>query len=71
MSVAACVGCKNVLCQDVLLLGLLADVGKDAAIYIKYVAVDGVRGGRCEEHCGTAELLRVEPTASGGLGADE
>ena len=53
------------------LLRLLADVGQDSTIHIEHVTIHGVRGMRGEEHSGTSQLRRIEPTASRCLGTDE
>ena len=50
---------------------LLADVGQDAAIDVEDQAVDKVRGLRCQEDGGAAQILGIAPAASGGLGNDE
>jgi hypothetical protein len=53
------------------LSGLFADIGKDTAVYIQHVAVDGIRGMGSEEDGRTSELLWVEPTAGRCLGTDK
>ena len=53
------------------LLGLLADVGQNAAVHIQDQAVDKVRSLRCQEHSGSAQILGLAPAACGGLGNDE
>ena len=55
----------------IFLLRLLADVGEDTTIYIEHVAVDGIAGVRSQEHGGTTQLRRIEPTSGRSLGADE
>ena len=50
---------------------LLADVGQNAAVHIQDQAVDKVRGLRCQEHSGSAQILGLAPAACGGLGNDE
>ena len=53
------------------LLGLFADVRKDAAVHIKDVAVDKVGGIGSEEDGGAHQILSLAPAGSGGLGYDE
>ena len=45
--------------------------GQDAAIDVEDQAVDKVRGLRCQEDGGAAQILGIAPAASGGLGNDE
>ena len=52
-------------------LGLLADVSQDAAVHIQDVAVDEVRRIGSQEHGGAAQIVRLAPAFSGGLGDDE
>jgi len=48
-------------------LGLLADVGEDAAVYVEDVAVDEVGGVGGQEHGGSGQVLGVAPAVGGGL----
>lgn len=52
-------------------LWLFADIGEDTAIDIEHMAVDSVGGMRGEEDSGSAQFLRLEPSACRCLGADE
>ena len=49
-------------------LGLLADVGQDAAVNVEDVTVDEVGGVGGQEHGGAAQVVRLAPALSGGLG---
>ena len=53
------------------LLRLLAYISEDTAIDIENVTIHGIGGFGGEEDSGTCEFLRIEPTASRSLGADE
>ena len=51
--------------------GLFADVGEDAAVDIKDVAVDEIRRTGGQEHRRADEVFDIAPTRSRGLGDDE
>ena len=53
------------------LLGLLADVGQNAAIDVQDQAIDKVRSLGCQEDSGSAQILCLAPAACRGLGNDE
>ena len=52
-------------------LRLLANISKDATIYIEYVSIDSIGGMGGQEHGGTAQLLGIEPATSRCLRTDE
>ena len=52
-------------------LGLFADIGQYAAIDVKHMAVDSIRGMRGQEYCGSAQLFRLQPAPGRRLGTDE
>ncbi len=53
------------------ILGLLSDIGEDAAVYVKDMAVDEVRSVRGKEYCGTHEVFGSTPTSGRSLGDDK
>ena len=53
------------------LFRLLSDIGQYASVYIKYVAVYGIRSLGGQEYCGATQFGRVEPAACRSFCADE
>src|SRR5699024_5368561 len=53
------------------LLGLMAQVGQDAAVGIEDLAVDEVGGVRRQKDAGAHHILGLAPAAGRGLGDDE
>lgn len=53
------------------MLGLFTDISKNATVHIKNVSIDEVRGIGGQEYGGANQVIRLAPTACGGLGDDE
>ncbi len=54
-----------------ILLRLLADIGEDAAVDIKYLTINEIGSVRGEEHCRTHEVFGGAPASCRSLGDDE